>query len=60
MPSVFFFDSLTGRIGEKSDPYLVQMGKLYFNRKTLLFFIGKQEKVKAFYATFYKKTLRLT
>ena len=30
----FFFDSLTGRIGEKSDPYLVQMGKSYFNRKT--------------------------
>ena len=33
----FSFDSLTGQIVQKSDPYLVQLWKSYFCRKTLLF-----------------------
>ena len=55
----FFFDSLTGRIGEKSDPYLVQMGKSYFNRKTVLCFNRKTGKrfLKLLTLLFTKKTL---
>ena len=58
MQCFFFpFDSLTGRNGENQDPYLVKLGKSYFNRKTLLFFNRKTGKrfLKLFTLLFIKK-----